>query len=264
MAIWSDRLYRRRLIITRWLVFAVIYLGIAHGTFIPTVGILAFPTSVIIGSLVIVQDTGIVLVLRCRSCSAVARPLTQPCWWLFGFRPYHRPKAIYHDASIFQNSQGYNQSMSIFPADSHQGLKTIACYLLSILVSVLWTMVLIQFRESINPHTIAMLYLIPVLTNTALWGLGPGVTTASLAFLAFNYYFLPPYHSFTVHQWQDIFILLVFLIISFIISNLIGRSKKSLAKAVQPRTRAKNIVRSQHGTQPCFYAGEHSPGDHRP
>jgi two-component system sensor histidine kinase KdpD len=123
--------------------------------------------------------------------------------------------------------------MSIFPADSHQGLKTIAYYLLSILVSVLWTMVLIQFRENINPHTIAMLYLIPVLTNTALWGLGPGVTTASLAFLAFNYYFLPPYHSFTVHQWQDIFILLVFLIISFVISNLIGRSKKSLAKAVQ-------------------------------
>jgi K+-sensing histidine kinase KdpD len=36
-----------------------------------------------------------------------------------------------------------------------------------------------------------------------------------------------------IHQWQDIFTLLVFLIISFIISNLVGRSKKSLAEAVQ-------------------------------
>ena len=104
----------------------------------------------------------------------------------------------------------------------------------SLAVITIWltTAVVLLLRGSLNTSTVALIYLIPVLVSTALWGLWPGVLSAFIAFLAYNYYFLQPYGTFLVHQTQDIIALLIFLVVAVFISQLVGQARSSLAAAV--------------------------------
>jgi two-component system, OmpR family, sensor histidine kinase KdpD len=52
-----------------------------------------------------------------------------------------------------------------------------------------------------------------------------------ITFLAFNYFFIQPYYTFTVHQPTDIVILVVFLIVAVVISQLVARAQAGLAAA---------------------------------
>ncbi len=93
------------------------------------------------------------------------------------------------------------------------------------------TGVLHFLRGSLDTPIIALLYLLPVVSSTALWGLGSGITASFCAFLAFNYFFIPPYYTFVVHRTQDVLALVVFFIVAVVISQLVGRAKSSLAEA---------------------------------
>ena len=111
---------------------------------------------------------------------------------------------------------------------SHQLLGLI----LAILITSLTTASLFLLRDQLNTSTVALLYFLPILVSTTLWGLWPGVLAAFAAFLAYNYFFLQPYHTFVVHETQDIVALILFLIIAVFVSQLVGRTRSSLAAAV--------------------------------
>jgi two-component system sensor histidine kinase KdpD len=66
---------------------------------------------------------------------------------------------------------------------------------------------------------------------TAFWGLGPGITSALVTFLALNYFFLRPYYTFTIHRPTDVVTLIVFFIVAVVISQLVGRMQAGLAEA---------------------------------
>jgi two-component system sensor histidine kinase KdpD len=66
---------------------------------------------------------------------------------------------------------------------------------------------------------------------TAFWGLGPGITSALITFFTFNYFFIPPYYALTVHRPMDVVILVVFLIVAIVISQLVARAQAGLAAA---------------------------------
>lgn len=104
-------------------------------------------------------------------------------------------------------------------------------YLFAIILTSGLTAALFLLKDIINPSIVALLYLLPVGISTALWGLGPGVTAALVAFLAFNYFFISPYYTLMVHQTLDLLVLGVFLIVAVAISQLVGRARQNLAKA---------------------------------
>ncbi|HLE51589.1 MAG TPA: DUF4118 domain-containing protein, partial [Anaerolineales bacterium] len=99
-------------------------------------------------------------------------------------------------------------------------------YIFSLLVTALTTGLLFVLRSSISSAAVALLYLLPVGMSTFLWGLGPGILAAIVAFLAFNYFFIFPYYTFFVHQTQDLLALLVFLVVAVVISQLVGRTRR--------------------------------------
>ena len=78
---------------------------------------------------------------------------------------------------------------------------------------------------------IALLFLIPVGLSTAYWGLGPGIMAALCAFLTFNFFFIQPYYTFTVHRTGDLLVLTVFFIVAAVISQLLGQARRGLAAA---------------------------------
>ncbi|MEW5987180.1 MAG: DUF4118 domain-containing protein [Chloroflexota bacterium] len=93
------------------------------------------------------------------------------------------------------------------------------------------TAVLYLLRGSLASPIIALLYLLPVVLSTRSWGLGAGIVAAFCAFLSFNFFFIPPFYTFVVHETQDFLALVVFLVVAVIISQLVGRAQSSLAEA---------------------------------
>lgn len=104
-------------------------------------------------------------------------------------------------------------------------------YLLAIALIAFITAVLFVFRGVLDKTVVALLYLIPLGIITAQFGLGPGITSALVSFLTFNYFFLQPYYTLTVHHPADVVILIVFLITAVVISQLVGRVQAGLAAA---------------------------------
>src|SRR5574339_1271356 len=110
-------------------------------------------------------------------------------------------------------------------------LSRLGRYLLAFLLIAVITVIFFALQDVLETTLVALLYLIPLGIITAYWGLGPGLTSALIAFLTFNYFFIQPYYTFTVHRPTDVVILIVFLIVAVVISQLVGRMQTGLAAA---------------------------------
>jgi two-component system sensor histidine kinase KdpD len=113
----------------------------------------------------------------------------------------------------------------------HPFFRTVLRFIFTILVVAAFTLVLWLFRAYLSIQVVALLFMLPVLLSTRLWGLAPGILSALISFLTFNYFFTQPYFTLMVHQTQDFLALIVFLIISVVISQLLGQDQESLAAA---------------------------------
>jgi two-component system sensor histidine kinase KdpD len=108
-----------------------------------------------------------------------------------------------------------------------QGVIRILLAALAIAIS---SVVLVALRGFLSTSVVALLYLLIVVLCTTIGGYTAGIAASILAFLAFNYLFLPPLGTFTVAHTQDILAMFVFLTVAVVISNLMGRAQASLAQ----------------------------------
>src|ERR1035437_1613263 len=106
-------------------------------------------------------------------------------------------------------------------------VRILAQYALAILVVAVTTFLINLLKNYLSTQVIALLFLLPVVLSTRLWGLGPGILSATCAFLSLNYFFLPPYYALLVHHTQDLLALIVFLIVAVVMSQLLGQAQKS-------------------------------------
>ncbi|MGZ9222712.1 MAG: DUF4118 domain-containing protein, partial [Anaerolineales bacterium] len=113
----------------------------------------------------------------------------------------------------------------------HSVLSLFWRYILAILLIAFITAIFFALRDVLDTTLIALLYLMPLGMITALWGFGPGITSALITFLTLNYFFIPPYYTLTVHRPADVVILVVFLVVAIVISQLVGRARAGLAAA---------------------------------
>ena len=93
------------------------------------------------------------------------------------------------------------------------------------------TFLLKLVESGLQIQLIALLYLLPVLVCTVLWGLTAGILAGFFSFLAFNYFFIQPYFTLSVHQTQDLITLIVFLIVAVVVSQLIGQARQAVRLA---------------------------------
>jgi len=114
-------------------------------------------------------------------------------------------------------------------------------YLLAVISIAVTTSLLYLLSGTLDTPIIALLYMLPVGLSTALWGLKPGVAAAFCAFLAFNYFFITPYYTLFVHQTRDVLVLVVFLIVAVVISQLVGQAQAGLAAATDREREATRL-----------------------
>ncbi len=96
-------------------------------------------------------------------------------------------------------------------------------------------------RLPVNPTTVALSFLLVVLGVASRWGLTLATTTAVVATLAFNYYFLPPIHTFTVADPQNWIALLAFLVTAIVASRLSERARREAENAHRRRKEVERL-----------------------
>lgn len=92
-----------------------------------------------------------------------------------------------------------------------------------------------------NATTVAFTYLLAILGVSALWGLSISVFMSLVATLAYNYYFLPPVHTFTIADPQNWVALVTFLATSVLASDLATRARNQAAEANRRRREVERL-----------------------
>ena len=83
---------------------------------------------------------------------------------------------------------------------------------------------LLPFRGDIRPLAIGFGFLVLVVAAAGIGRLGPGIAASLIGFLAFNFFFIPPYGTFAIERPENVVVLLVFLSVSVLISVLLARA----------------------------------------
>jgi two-component system sensor histidine kinase KdpD len=105
------------------------------------------------------------------------------------------------------------------------------------------TLGFLAVRDATTPLSKGFGFLVVVVAAAAVGGLGPGILASLLGFLAFNFFFLPPYHTFVIARAEDAVVLFVFLGLSILISTLLARARER-AEAAEARAQELHILQT--------------------
>ncbi len=94
-------------------------------------------------------------------------------------------------------------------------------------------------------NSIDLLYLLPVIATATLFGLRPSLAASFAAALAYNFFFLPPIHTFTVSDPQNAVTLFVLVIVAVVASQMAGRLKREAT--IGARTATENAALAGFG-----------------
>ncbi len=81
--------------------------------------------------------------------------------------------------------------------------------------------------------SLGVLYVFAVLPIAVLWGLWFALPVSVASMLAFNWFFLPPVHTFTLADSENWFALAVYLCTAVVVSDLAARTRRRAAAAEQ-------------------------------
>ena len=109
-------------------------------------------------------------------------------------------------------------------------LRGLACVALVALIVFVYAKLL-----HVNPTTVALTFLLAILSIAAAWGLRYAIPMSIAAALCFNFFFLPPVGTFTIADTQNWVALLAFFTTSVIASNLSERARRQAAEAQERR-----------------------------
>ena len=104
-------------------------------------------------------------------------------------------------------------------------------YLLAVLAVAVSTAVFLPGSDTFAKGQWALLYLLIILLVASAAGAGPAVLAAVLAFFAWNFFFLPPYHTLSIRDPKDWLSLIAFLIVGVIVGVMAGRMREREARA---------------------------------
>jgi two-component system sensor histidine kinase KdpD len=95
-------------------------------------------------------------------------------------------------------------------------------------VAATTALLLLIGRDTLGVAVVALLLLVPVGWSTTRWGAAPGLAGAIVAALAFNFFFIPPYYTFTIGSLEG---WLVFVIFTAVAVVMVDRINAGLVRA---------------------------------
>ena len=124
-------------------------------------------------------------------------------------------------------------------------------YMIALLMVAITTVVDHFAEPLVGAGGLDLIYLLPVILTAQRFGLRPGLFASVFAGLAYNFFFLPPLHTFTIADPQSLLTMLVLIGIAALVSNLAGRLKiratlsaRSAAESAQVAAFGQALARS--------------------
>jgi two-component system sensor histidine kinase KdpD len=99
----------------------------------------------------------------------------------------------------------------------------------------------------LDPHvpvlSLGVLYLFAVIPVAIVWGLAYAIPVSVASMLVFNWFFLPPVHTFTLADSRNWFALGVFLVTAVVVSELAARSRRQARESALLAEIATSLLR---------------------
>ncbi|MDP9701969.1 DUF4118 domain-containing protein [Paenibacillus polysaccharolyticus] len=115
--------------------------------------------------------------------------------------------------------------------ESLQGIsrqKRVPAYIWVTFAIILLTVLLHTIGMSDDLVNVALVYLFPILISAVYWGMGPAVYAATLSVVMFDFFFVPPYLSFTIEDLRYLISFGVYLAVAVMTASLAGRLRQQL------------------------------------
>src|SRR6266403_1015255 len=116
-----------------------------------------------------------------------------------------------------------------------------ASFFLATLGITLLTVLLLPLRGHINATTIGFAFLLVVVFVAIIWGSKPALLASILGMLCFNFFFLPPFHTFTIADPQNWVALTAFFITALAVGQLSARAKRRAEEAETGRVEIRRL-----------------------
>lgn len=135
-----------------------------------------------------------------------------------------------------EESVGTNPASVLKPATQRSWRE----YLLSVTIVVIAALLADLLQAFLSLPNLSMVFLLGVLVCAVLWGLRASVMASLLSVLLYDFFFVPPIHTFTISRPEDVLALIVFLVVAVLTSNLTGRirDQAEAARRREARTAA--------------------------
>ncbi len=115
----------------------------------------------------------------------------------------------------------------------------------------LWSAAAVGFAASIGlaltslvrlPN-VSMVFLLAVLFSAARFGIWPALVSSGLSFLAYNFFFIEPLHTFAVTQPHELLALFVLLAAAVLTSTIAGRAREQARLAAERDVASQRLYR---------------------
>lgn len=124
--------------------------------------------------------------------------------------------------------------------------KSWSGYVIAFLSVAAVTALLAPFNARINSTTVALAFLLVVLSVATYYGSLPALLASVLAMLCFNFFFLPPFHTFTIADPQNWVALAAFLATAITAGELSARARRRAEEAETGRRENKRLYEELH------------------
>ncbi len=114
---------------------------------------------------------------------------------------------------------------------------------LAIFGSPVLTTILVQFRSNLGLPSVFLLFLLLVVATSAVGGFWPAVVGALAASVLVNWFFVPPLHTLTIDEPENVLAVGVFLVIAILVSTLVSLGARRAAEGARARAEAEVLAR---------------------
>ncbi|MDY0816181.1 sensor histidine kinase KdpD [Kitasatospora purpeofusca] len=123
----------------------------------------------------------------------------------------------------------------------HSRRRTVAGFLAGPIVPSLLTLVLSQFHDTVNLTTDALMFQLGVVVVALLGGATSALLASLVASVLLNYFFIPPVHTFTIGETNNIIALVVFAAVALTVSTVVDHATRLTARAARATAEAETL-----------------------
>jgi two-component system sensor histidine kinase KdpD len=127
--------------------------------------------------------------------------------------------------------------------------KGVTGYLVALTGMVLMTLLLAPFHRHVNDTTISLALLLVVLVVATIFGSRPALLASFLGVLSFNFFYLPPFYTFSISDPENWIAFGAFLVTAVIAGQLSSYARR---RAEESEERRQEIERLYHELQSAF------------